>query len=159
MPSFIISIAILITLAVVVWCFRKPIRSRWRSQQERTAIDQFRLRREQLEAKFFDLASGLGKPRGLTWTQCDWQPDVCYAWDKQTGLLTAFVGANISFEAIPGGDMEDVEAVSTIRDAAAVFHYREGNWGTGGKALFNMNPQDAIVRLEEQFEPVQSIGS
>jgi hypothetical protein len=50
--------------------------------------------------------------------------------------------------------MEDVEAVSTIRDAAAVFHYRGGQWGTGGKALFNMNPADAITRLEGQFEPV-----
>jgi hypothetical protein len=50
--------------------------------------------------------------------------------------------------------MEDVEAVSTIRDAAAVFHFRAGQWGTGGKALFNMNPEDAITRLQGQFEPV-----
>ena len=71
-----------------------------------------------------------------------------------TGLLTAFVAVNISFEAIAGGDMEDVEAVNTVRDAAAVFHYQRGRWGTGGRALFNMNPHDAIQRLEGQYEPV-----
>jgi hypothetical protein len=50
--------------------------------------------------------------------------------------------------------MEDVAAVSNIRDAAAVFHYQNGIWGTGGRALFNMNPADAVVRLQGQFEPV-----
>jgi hypothetical protein len=114
----------------------------------------FRLRREVLEAKFFELASQGGKPRGLIWTECDWQEPVTFARDLESGLLTAFVGVEIHFEAIPGGDMEDVEAVSTVRDAAAVFHYRAGQWGTGGKALFNMNPADAVTRLEGQFEPV-----
>ena len=50
--------------------------------------------------------------------------------------------------------MEDVEEVSTVRDAAALFHYQSGRWGTGGRALFNMNPEDAVSKLEGQFEPV-----
>ena len=51
--------------------------------------------------------------------------------------------------------MEDVEAVDTIRDATALFHYDpRGHWGTGGRALFNMDPDDALIRLEGQFEPV-----
>jgi hypothetical protein len=69
-------------------------------------------------------------------------------------LLTAFVAVNIRFEAIEGGDMEGVEAVGILRDAAAVFHYRKGLWGTGGRALFNMNPEDALERLVGQFEPI-----
>ena len=77
-----------------------------------------------------------------------------FARDKTSGLLTAFVGINIRFEAVEGGDMEDVAAVGTIRDAVAVFHFHHGTWGTGGKALFNMNPQDALQRLVAQFEPV-----
>jgi hypothetical protein len=44
--------------------------------------------------------------------------------------------------------------VGDIRDAAAVFHYRAGRWGTGGRALFNMDPHEAVVRLQGQFEPV-----
>ena len=83
--------------------------------------------------------------------------NVTFARDKTSGLLTAFVGINIRFEAIEGGDMEDVAAVGTVRDAVAVFHFDRGMWGTGGKALFNMNPQDALEKLVAQFEPVQPV--
>ena len=77
-----------------------------------------------------------------------------FARDIRTRLLTAFVAVNIRFEAIEGGGMEDVDAVGTVRDAAAVFHYQHGVWGTGGRPLFNMNPEDALIRLEGQFQPV-----
>ena len=123
-------------------------------RDERRAMELFRRQREILEAKFFDLAASLGKPRGLRWVRCDWQKETTIARDLRTKLQTAFVGVEIAFEAIEGGDMEDVEAVGTIRDASAVFHYQAGQWGTGGKALFNMNPRDAITRLTGQFEEV-----
>jgi hypothetical protein len=131
-----------------------PVGKRLRQREERRARQEFKLQREMLEARFFDMASALGKPRGLRWIDCDWLDAVTYAREKQTGLLTAFVAVNIRFEAVAGGDMEDVAAVSNIRDAAAVFHYYLGTWGTGGRALFNMNPHDALTRLEGQFEPV-----
>ncbi len=127
---------------------------RWEQQQIRVAIATFRFRREVLEAKFLDLARKLGKPRGLYWRDCDWLDSTTFARDRQTGMITAFVGVNIHFEAIEGGDMEGVEAVSTVRDAAALFHYQNGAWGTGGKALFNMNPQDAVTRLAAQYDPL-----
>jgi len=75
--------------------------------------------------------------------------------ERATGLLTAFAGVVVRFEAVEGGDMEEVEAVSLPRDAAAVFHY-DGAWGTGGRALFNMTPDEAIERLQDQFEPVDA---
>lgn len=131
-----------------------PLARRWQNWDARHAIVLFHQRREMLEAKFFDLAQSLGKPRGLRWLDCEWFDNVTFARDKSTGMLTAFVGINIRFEAIEGGDMEEVAAVSTIRDAVAVFHYHQGSWGTGGKALFNMNPQVALEKLVAQFEPV-----
>jgi hypothetical protein len=148
--------AILFVIAVVL--LRKPVRA-WRDQREadRGRRD-FRRQREVLEAKFFDLAAASGKPRGLRWIDCDWLETVTFARDKQSGLLTAFVAVNISFEAIEGGDMEDVAAVSNIRDAAAVFHYQKGHWGTGGRALFNMNPNDALDRLQGQYEPLHAVA-
>ena len=112
----------------------------WRRRNPERAMEQFRHQREYLEARFFDLVASLGKPRDLIWLECDWQPEVTFAWNRGNGLLTAFAAVNIRFDAVEGGDMEDVEAVSTIRDAAAVFHYHRGRWGTGGRALFNMNP-------------------
>jgi Sec-independent protein translocase protein TatA len=133
----------------------QPLRNwMWRREVSR-ARSEFRRQRERLEAKFFDLASRSGKPRDLRWLDCEWlDQTVTFARDRQTGLLAAFVAVNIRFEAVEGGEMEGVAAVSNIRDAAAVFHYQAGSWGTGGRALFNMNPADALVRLQGQFEAV-----
>ena len=146
--------AVIVLVAIALAFAAKPLRLRLERGEASRAIGQFRLQRERLEARFFDQAAAIGKPRGLRWVECDWLPDVTFARDRQSGLLTAFVAVNIRFEAIEGGDMEDVAAVSNIRDAAAVFHYHRGNWGTGGRALFNMNPEDALQRLQAQYDPV-----
>jgi hypothetical protein len=119
------------------------------------AVRSFRLQREQLEAQFFRQAASIGKPRGLRWLECDWLDTVTFGRDVRNGMLTAFVGVNIRFEAIEGGDMEGLEAVGMVRDAAALFHYHRGRWGTGGRALFNMNPTDALTRFRGQIEPIE----
>lgn len=137
----------------------KPVKRFFQDREARRGIDSFRVQREQLEARFFDLAASIGKPRGLRWVECDWMSSVAFGRDRVSGLLTAFVAVNIRFEAIEGGEMEDVAAVSTIRDATAVFHYRNGRWGTGGRALFNMNPSDAISRLGDQYESIDQTDS
>jgi len=143
----VVVVAIVCTAAV-------PMARRWQAKDAQSAITLFRRQREKLEAKFMELAQSRGKPRGLRWIDCDWLDGVTFARERQTGLLTAFAAINVRFEAIEGGDMEDVAAVGTVRDAVALFHYQQGTWGTGGKALFNMNPQEAIERLAGQFEPV-----
>ena len=147
-----IGIGVAVLLAVALTAI--PLAKRWRKREAQRAVRQFRQTRERLEAKFIDLAQALGKPRGLKWMDCDWLSAVTFARDRQSGLITAFAGINIRFEAIEGGDMEDVAAVGTLRDAVAVFHYHNGHWGTGGKALFNMNAEEAITRLTAQFEAV-----
>jgi hypothetical protein len=143
-----------IALLLIVAASTPSLLRRWQCRRLQQALRQFRLERESLEARFFDLAAASGKPRGLRWVHCDWQRTATFGRDVRTRLLTAFVSVEIHFEAVEGGDMEDVEAVGTIRDASAVFHYDHGHWGTGGKALFNMNPGEAIQRLEGQFTPV-----
>ncbi|MCH8829183.1 MAG: hypothetical protein IID45_06355 [Planctomycetes bacterium] len=130
----------------------KPLRAGLRAREAAHGISLFRMQRERLEAKFFDLAAASGKPRGLRWVECEWFSAVAFARDLTSGLLTAFVAVNVRFEAVEGSDMEEVAAVGTIRDATALFHFRHGQWGTGGRALFNMNPEDAISRLQGQFE-------
>lgn len=148
----------IIVVLVLAFVSAVPL-ARWLQRREsRRAQQSFRSRREALEAKFFELASQAGKPRGLVWKECDWQPPVRFARDRQSRQLSAFVGVEIHFEAVEGGDMEDVAAVSTIRDATAVFHYQDGNWGTGGRALFNMNPDGAIEKLASQFEPLDDVS-
>jgi len=147
-------IGIAFACLVAVATLAIPLAKRWRASEAKRAIRQFRRQREQLEAKFFDMARAIGKPRGLKWIDIDWLSAVTFARDRQTGLITAFAGINIRFEAIEGGDMEDVAAVGTVRDAVAVFHFHNGAWGTGGKALFNMNADEAVTRLTAQFEAV-----
>ncbi len=144
----------LIPVLIALGSLAIPLSRRWERRQIRHAVRSFRLRREMLEARFLDLARALGKPRGLRWLDCDWFDSTTFARDKSSGLITAFVGINIRFEAVEGGDMEDVAAVGTVRDAVAMFHYQGGQWGTGGRALFNLNPEDAVSRLVSQYEPL-----
>ena len=90
----------------------------------------------------------------MKWLDGDWQSEVTFARACDTGLLTAFAGIHIRFEAIAGSDMEGLAAVDTVRDAAAVFHFQRGRWSTGGRVLMNMNPAEAVTRLSGQFDPV-----
>ncbi len=151
--EIVVTACVMVAAAAILW---KPITRRRRERGIKIAVHSFRIQREQLEAKFFDLARSSGKPRGLRWLECDWLEGVTFGRAVDSGLLTAFVGVNIQFEAIEDGDMTDVEAVGTIRDAVAIFHFHRGMWGTGGKVLFNMNAIDALARLEGQFLPVET---
>lgn len=155
MDTVLIIGSVFVALIVALLLCGRPLLRWLQKKHALQAYEQFRVQREQLEAKFFDLASRLGKPRDLRWLDCDWQSEVTFGRDVQNGMLTAFVAVNIRFEAVEGGDMEFVEAVGLLRDAAALFHFQNGCWGTGGRALFNMNPDDALNRLADQYEPVE----
>src|SRR5262249_6204062 len=66
--------------------------------------------------------------------------------------LAALVAVTISFEAIEGGDMEGVEAVGNLRNASAGFFFGGRRWRTTGKAIFNLNPGEAIGHLKGEYE-------
>ncbi len=157
MTSTQISAAVMALAAIgaAVAFLWQPVARLLGRREARIAMGRFRLQREQLEAEFVKRASSLGKPRGLRWSHCEWQDGVKFGRELQSGFVTALVGVNIRFEAIEGEDMEGVEAVSMVRDASALFHYHRGRWGTGGRALFNMNPADALSKLAGQIEPLE----
>ena len=142
--------------AVVVVAFVGYVvyRGRLESKRLKAARDLFHLRREWLEAYFVTLASSSGKPRGLAWTNVEFDDEVTMARDVRSGQLTAFVGVTISFEAIEGGGMEDVEAVGNLRAATAVFRTDGDEWTTDGLALFNVNPDEAVERFRHEVERV-----
>jgi hypothetical protein len=126
--------------------------SLWQRRHIRAAREQFYAQRHQLADDFLRAASATGKPRGLRWVACDWNPETAFARDRKTGQLAALVSVTIRFEAIEGGDMEGVEAVSNLRHASAVFFYDRGHWQTAGRALFNLSPGEALVHLHDQYE-------
>ena len=137
-------------LAVVV----RVVIKFWTIQHRRRARKRFRQQRERLEARFFDLAAASGKPRGLRWTDIDFEDEVCFARDRDRGHLLALVAATISFEAIEGGGMEEVEAVGNLRAATALFQLEGRWWNTQGRVLFNLEPAEALARLDGVMERV-----
>ncbi len=108
----------------------------------------------ELQQDFFALASRSGKPRGLRWISCEWPGELQIVADEDQQLISAFSAVNIGFEAIEGGDMEDVKAVSTIRDGSAVFHFQNGCWGSAGRVVFNMDPAKAAEHLMPDAQQV-----
>lgn len=128
---------------------------RWRRRRLEARLlvrfvrDELRLRQE-----YFELASSLGKPRGLKWSVPDWRQEKSLMRERANGQWWMLAGVNLSFEAVIGGEMEGVEAVSMLREACAVFVWSDGGWRATGRTLFNMDAQRAVSHLEETHEPV-----
>jgi len=134
---------------------------RWRVAQLRAkrqlATLEFSDLRSALQKEFLDAAGATGKPRGLSWKQCDLHEGQLFATDRVNDELYALVGTTISFEAIPGGGMEDVEAVGNLRCATAVFVHRGGRWTTDGRVVFNLEPPQALEHYEQSLQPLAQL--
>jgi hypothetical protein len=139
--------------ALLTW---RPLTHWLREVHLARAREMFALQREHLEAKFIELAQKNGKPRGLRWRDCDWSNEVQFARDKATGQMNALVGVTVSFAAIEGSDMEDWPEVAPLRNATGVFFFSRGQWHTSGRAIFNMNPAEALRHFGNEYEPVPS---
>ena len=146
-------IAVCAAACAAEWALR-PIRAARQAEKLARSQRDFHRQREQLEAKFIDKAGSTGKPRGLRWTDVHFDDDVLYARDRRTGVLKALVAIEVSFAAIEGGGMEEVEAVSNIRAATAEFLYDAGRWVTQGRVYFNLAPSATVKYLSSDLELV-----
>ncbi|MBL8799950.1 MAG: hypothetical protein JNM56_39070 [Planctomycetia bacterium] len=144
----------LVLLALAIALFWRPARTFGREVQVGRARELFQLQREKLEHQFQATAAESGKPRGLRWKQCRFEPFLQLARDRNNGQLIGLVAVNIQFEAVEGGDMEGLPAVDNLRYASAVFIFARGQWTTEGKTVFNMNPREALTHFQNQYEPV-----
>ena len=70
-------------------------------------------------------------------------------------VCAPLVGVTISFEAVVGGGMEDNPNVSNLRAATAIFYLDGESWSTTGRAIFNLNPEQAIERFGQELEHVE----
>jgi hypothetical protein len=148
-----IGLVVAIVVAAVTW---RRLRAAARRARRQRAMPEFEVRREELAAGFLQAAAATGKPRGLRWTSVELTGSPAFAVDSASGALCAFVGATISFEAVEGGDMEEVEAVGNLRSATAVFVFRRGEWTTDGRVIFNLEPAEAIQRFQSALTPVKT---
>jgi hypothetical protein len=130
----------------------------WSAAQPARLRRAFSQRRRELHDEFFAAASASGKPRGLRWKALDWtvqgaEPEPLLARELGGGFV-ALLPATIQFEAVEGGDMEGLPAVGNLRNATAVFHWRQGRWQTDGRAVFNLNPDEALAHYKDQYAPL-----
>jgi len=138
--------------AVLLW---RPLRGFGREIQVGRARESFTLERERLQTQFFQAAAASGKPRGLRWTKCDFDPTVELAFDRQSRQIVALVPVTIEFEAVEGGDMEGLPAVGNQRYASAVFFFERGQWRTAGRAVFNLHPAEALDHFKNVYERIR----
>ena len=149
---FVMGAVALVAVAALSIFVARPLLAARRKERLEAARKLFHMQRERLEARFVQMAGSSGKPRGLRWVDCDFSDDVTFARDRNTRALSAFVAVTISFEAIDGGGMEDVEAVSNLRAATSVFHFDGQNWITQGRVIMNLEPTEAIEKFRHALE-------
>jgi hypothetical protein len=147
-----IALPIAALLVAVYWSLNA--RPRRQQQDAVRAREQFAKDREKLQAVFLTAAAATGKPRGLAWKACVLNDGVLLARERGMNELLGLADATISFSAIEGGGMEEVEAVGNLRAATAVFHWDGVRWTTRGRTIFNLEPGEALERYRESLEPV-----
>ncbi len=145
-----------VVLAGAIWLFRrrKSMHAWGREFQIARARELFALQQERLHDLFTKAASASGKPRGLRWVQCSFEPELTLARERLTKQLVGLVSVTIQFEAVEGGDMEGLAAVGNLRNATAVFAFTSGQWKTTGKAVFNLNPPEVLHHFQKDYELV-----
>ena len=156
LPYLLAAVAAVLFLLVTAIMLRRRRRASAHSRNQ-CAIEEFDAHRAALEAEFLAAAAATGKPRGLRWTACRLAGSPLFAVDRATGELVAFVAVTVSFEAIEGGGMEDVEAVGNLRAATAVFVHRRGAWTTDGRVVFNLEPTEALARFNDTLAPLPPV--
>jgi len=129
---------------------KRPAAVKWR-QEVLDGRNDFQQHRPRLEEEFMAAASESGKPRGLSWAKCEFHDAATFAMDRGSGQLQALVGVEISFVAIEGGGMEDNPNVGNVRAATAVFQRGDTGWSTQGRAIFNLEPLEAVKHFEAEL--------
>ena len=150
----LITICIAAVAAAAAVLATRPLRAARHAEKLARACRDFHRQREPLEARFIERAAASGKPRGLRWVDVEFDDDVLYARDRRSRRLKALVAIEVSFEAVEGGGMEEVEAVSRIRAATAEFLHDGDRWTTQGRVYFNLAPAAAVKYLASDLELV-----
>ena len=150
----IITVAIAVVAALAAFVAMRPLRAARQAERLARAQRDVHRQREPLEAKFIERAAASGKPRGLRWVDVEFDDDVLYARDRRSRRLKALVAIEVSFEAVEGGGMEEVEAVSRVRAATAEFIHDGDRWATEGRVYFNLAPAAAVKYLSSDLELV-----
>ncbi len=149
----LILLAFTAALAVFVFVWR-PIKTASVEARFAQARRDFHAQRERLEMKFVLLASMHAGPNGPHWDNCDFDDDVAYVRNRNTGELSAFVGVNVVGEGFdpPPGDIAGV--LGQLHAGTVIFRFDGTRWETEGRAILNLSPAEAIRRYQHDLEMV-----
>jgi hypothetical protein len=133
--------ATLVLIALVA----RPLRRMYRDVSTERAHELFQLQREKLEASFLELARSRDLPRGDLWKHAIFSSPAHFARHRKTAELVAFV--EVDFPSTPA-------PIEFPAPTTAVFQYRHGHWGTIGRSLPQISPEQALVLYQAEYEPI-----
>lgn len=143
------TIVILLVGAVLLWQLVRLARrqSRWAHARR-----DFHWQRERLEAKFVQIAWTNAHRRYPRWSDCEFDDDVSYVRNRNTGELSAFVRVLITLDA-PDDPFDD--GSGALRSGTAIFRFDRDHWETDGRAILNLSPSEAIRFYQNDLEIVE----
>ena len=149
-----------ITIVAVALLTLAVLRGRFRRQPASPtplgrAKQQFHVQRERLEAKFVQLAAAQVRPDAPQVADCTFEDDVSYVRSRTTGQLSAFVAVTIATEGITSALPTGVSVVENLQAGTAVFRFDRDHWETDGRAILNLNPDEAAERFGSDLEVVE----
>jgi hypothetical protein len=153
----IVYLLMFLAVAAAVWMLASALRRRRLRLNVARATNDFVRNSATLAGDFCAAANVTGKPRGLKWRECSFQSGMVLARDRANGEWLGLVPVTVSFEAISGGGMEEVEAVGNLRAATAVLTWTGREWTTAGRAIFNLEPREVLERYKESLEPIVAV--
>lgn len=125
-----------------------------RKRKAREAVEVWQLQASEIKLNFLSLIATSQLNPNLRTRDCEWTEEVAFAYERDSGLISAFAGVVLLFESDADGEFESETNLALPRDAVAVFFYRNGLWEWSGRTLFNMDPPVALKRFEKQFDEI-----
>ncbi|MEE8450969.1 MAG: hypothetical protein V3R99_03610 [Thermoguttaceae bacterium] len=135
----------------LIW---RPIRAASRETRLAQNRRDFHWQRERLEAKFIRLASSKAGPNALFWDDCEFDDDVAYVKNRNTGELSAFVALTVSVNAYENSTSDGRGRIGNLRAGTAVFRFEGSHWETDGRAILNLSPAEAIRFYQNDLEMI-----
>ena len=140
-----------LALLVLIW---RPVRAASREARFAQARRGFHAQRERLEVKFIHLAAANAQSRTLHWADCDFDDDVAYVRNRNTGELSAFVAVTVATDDFDDPSVGVGDLVGNLRAGTAVFRFDRDHWETDGRAILNLSPTEAIRFYQNDLEMV-----
>ena len=149
--SILALVGVILAVFVFIW---RPIRAASRQARFAATRRDFHTQRERLEVKFIQLASANAKPNSPYWADCDFDDDVAYVRDRNTGELSAFVRVTVAVDNFEDPPAAAGDLIGNLRAGTAIFRYDRDHWETDGRAILNLSPAEAIRLYQHDLEMV-----